>query len=111
MGMGAPYLNGPMQKYEAPFAWAAAQKAVKLAPGHSTPVEADLIEAMSHRYVENFDPDKRKDQDTAYAEAMRKLHEKYPQGSGHCHIYRHSTPIRSSSWSRAAARATSIHRM
>ncbi|HYA17360.1 MAG TPA: hypothetical protein VEF06_07835 [Bryobacteraceae bacterium] len=81
------YLNAPMPKWQAPYAYAAAQKALKLAPGHSTPVEADLIEAMSHRYVENFDPDKRLDQDKAYAEAMRKLHEKYPQDQDIATLY------------------------
>jgi tetratricopeptide (TPR) repeat protein len=72
------YLNGAMQKFEAPYAWKAAQKAKQLAPGHSTPVEKDLIDAMTTRYVENFDPDKRTDQDKAYAESMRKLALKYP---------------------------------
>jgi tetratricopeptide (TPR) repeat protein len=81
------YLNGAMQKFEAPFAYAAAQKAKKLAPGHSTPVEADLIEAMTHRYVENFDPDKRREQDTAYAEEMRKLREKYPNDQDIATLY------------------------
>ena len=33
---------------------------------------------MTARYVEDFDPDKRRDQDSAYAEAMRKLAEAYP---------------------------------
>lgn len=73
------YLNGAMQPFEAPYAWAAAQKAVKLAPGHTTPVEAAMIEAMSVRYVEHFDIGKRRDQDSAYAEAMRKLSEKFPR--------------------------------
>ena len=73
------YLNGPMQPFEAPYAYAAIQKAIKLAPGHSTPNEAALIEAMSVRYVEHFEPDKRRDQDSAYAEAMRKVSERFPQ--------------------------------
>ena len=73
------YLNGPMNTVEAPFAYAAAQKALALAPGHSTPEERDLIEAITHRYVEHFDPDKRRDQDMAYAEEMRKLAANYPR--------------------------------
>jgi tetratricopeptide (TPR) repeat protein len=72
------YLNGPMQPFEAPFAYAAAQKAVKLAPGHSTPEEQALIDAIAVRYVEHFDPAKRRDQDTAYAEAMRKVAARFP---------------------------------
>jgi hypothetical protein len=73
------YLNDPMNAVEAPFAYAAAQKALSLAPGHSTPEERDLIEAMTHRYVEHFNSDKRRDQDMAYAEAMSKLAAKYPR--------------------------------
>jgi tetratricopeptide (TPR) repeat protein len=73
------YLNGPMQPFEAPYAWAASQQARKLAPGHTTPMEAALIEAISSRYVEHFDPAKRHDQDAAYAEAMRKVSERFPK--------------------------------
>ena len=40
--------------------------------------EKAYIEAIKVRYVENFDPDKRRDQDSAYAEAMRNLAEAYP---------------------------------
>ncbi len=72
------YLNGPMQPFEAPYAYAAMQKAIALAPGHTTPIEAALIEAMTVRYVEHFEVAKRRDQDGAYAEAMRKLSERFP---------------------------------
>jgi tetratricopeptide (TPR) repeat protein len=72
------YLNGPMQAFEAPFAYEAAQKALKLAPGHSTPIEKALIEAMGKRYVEHFVADKRRDQDSAYADAMKKVSEQFP---------------------------------
>jgi tetratricopeptide (TPR) repeat protein len=72
------YLNGLMTTAEAPFAYTAAQKALALAPGHSTPEERDLIEAMTHRYIQRFNPNKRRDQDMAYAEEMRKLAAKYP---------------------------------
>ncbi len=72
------YLNGPMRRNEAPHAYAAIQKALELAPDHATPVEQAFIEAMRVRYVEDFDPDKRVDQDRPYAEAMRKLADRYP---------------------------------
>ena len=72
------YLNGAMQSREAPYAYAASRKARELAPGHSTQEERDLIDAIQLRYVEHFSPDKRGDQDKAYADAMRKLAEKYP---------------------------------
>jgi len=73
------YLNGPMQANEAPFALAAIRKARHLAAHHASVEERALIDAMSVRYVERFDPEKRREQDIPYAEAMRKVHEKFPQ--------------------------------
>jgi len=73
------YLNGPMQKREAPHAYAAIQKALELAPKHASERERAFIEAMAGRYVEDFDPDKRGDQDQAYADAMAELSKKYPK--------------------------------
>ena len=40
--------------------------------------ERAYIEAITTRYVEDFDPAQRRDQDEAYAEAMLKLSEAYP---------------------------------
>jgi tetratricopeptide (TPR) repeat protein len=71
------YLNGPMTEAEAPHAYAAIQKAVSLVD-HATAKERAFIEAMAVRYVEHFDPDRRIEQDRAYAEAMRKVSEAYP---------------------------------
>ena len=71
------YLNGPMTAEEAPHAWTALQKAISL-KAHATEKERAFIDAMAVRYVEHFDPAKRVDQDRAYAEAMRKLAERYP---------------------------------
>lgn len=73
------YLNGPMSAADAPFAFAAIRQALKLSPDHTTVVERALIDAMSIRYVEQFDPDKRREQDLAYAEAMRTVHERFPK--------------------------------
>ena len=71
------YLNGPMRPFEAPHAYAAMQEAVARIDGAS-PKERAYIEAITTRYVEDFDPAQRRDQDAAYAEAMRKLSEAYP---------------------------------
>ena len=71
------YLNGPMRPFEAPFAYAAMQEAVARVDGAS-PKERAYIEAITTRYVADFDPAQRRDQDEAYAEAMRKLSEAYP---------------------------------
>jgi tetratricopeptide (TPR) repeat protein len=73
------YLNAPMSMEEAPHAYAAVQKARSLARGHASPKERALIDALSVRYVEHFDPNTRVEQDRAYAEAMRKLSETYPE--------------------------------
>ena len=72
------YLNGPMRVDEAPRAFAAIQQALTLASTHATPNEQALIEAMAVRYVADFDPDTRETQDRAYADAMRRVSEQYP---------------------------------
>ena len=72
------YLNGPMRADEAPRAYAAVQKALALAPDHASPRERAFIDAMAVRYVEDFDPEQRLEQDRAYAEAMRGVAERFP---------------------------------
>ena len=72
------YLNGPMPPPEAPHAYAAVQTALDLAELHASARERAYIEALSVRYVEHFEVDKRREQDEAYAEAMRLLSERYP---------------------------------
>jgi tetratricopeptide (TPR) repeat protein len=71
------YLNGPMSADQSPFAYAAMQKAVSLKDKASANERA-FIEALSVRYVKDFKADKRKEQDQAYADAMAKVAEKYP---------------------------------
>jgi tetratricopeptide (TPR) repeat protein len=71
-------LNWPMGAAEAPFAYAAIQKAVALAGEYATPIERAFIEAMAFRYVEHFDPAKSVEQDRAYADAMKKVVDAYP---------------------------------
>jgi len=71
------YLNGPMSADQSPFAYAATQKAISL-KDKATPVERAFIEALSVRYVKDFDVKTRKEQDQAYADAMKKLADQYP---------------------------------
>jgi tetratricopeptide (TPR) repeat protein len=71
------YLNGPMNAEQSPFAYAAAKKALSLRD-KATPSEQAFIDAIQVRYVKDFDPKTRIDQDKAYAEAMQKVYEKYP---------------------------------
>ena len=71
------YLNAPMTAQEAPHAYTAAQKAVSL-KAHANEKERAWIEAIAVRYVEKFDPEKRVEQDKAYATAMEKVAERFP---------------------------------
>ena len=72
------YLNGPMRLDEAPHAYAAIRKALELADEHASRKERDFIQALAVRYVENFEPDTRVEQDKAYADAMQELYTRYP---------------------------------
>jgi tetratricopeptide (TPR) repeat protein len=71
------YLNGPMNAEEAPHAYTAIQNALRR-KGHADAKEQALIDAMAVRYPEHFDASTRVEQDRAYADAMRKVSEQYP---------------------------------
>jgi hypothetical protein len=71
------YLNSPMTAEESPYAYAALQKAKALAD-KAPPKERALIDALSVRYVEQFEAANRVAQDRAYADAMQKLAAAYP---------------------------------
>ena len=71
------YLNGAMSTAEAPRAYFAMQQALAHISSAS-PKEADMIRALQVRYIENFEPENRRDQDQAYADSMKLLAEKYP---------------------------------
>jgi tetratricopeptide (TPR) repeat protein len=70
-------LNQVIGPADSPFAYAAIQRALAL-KDNASPWERTLIEAMAHRYVERFDPSTRGEQDAAYARAMEKVFETYP---------------------------------
>jgi tetratricopeptide (TPR) repeat protein len=72
------YLNGPMTAGDAPRAHAAIQKALELAPGNTTEVEREMIEAMAVRYEPEHDPDRRRELDEKWAETINALYAKYP---------------------------------
>ncbi|HTC24311.1 MAG TPA: hypothetical protein VK688_08120 [Gemmatimonadales bacterium] len=71
-----PNINLPMDPKLEPVAWDAIQKAAALAP-KVKPEERDYIAALSQRYGNK--PEKRATLDSAYADAMRSLHSKYPE--------------------------------
>jgi hypothetical protein len=70
-------LNQVIGPADSPFAYAAIQKALAL-EDKASPRERALIEAMAHRYVERFDPSARAEQDAAFARAMERVFETYP---------------------------------
>ncbi len=72
------YLNGQIREEDAPHAYAAIQHAIRLAPSHATQEERAFIDAMAVRYVEDYDPEYRVDQDRGYADAMKVVAERYP---------------------------------
>ena len=71
------YLNAPMSEADAPYAYAALQKALALR-SLGSPREQAYINALSTRYIKNYDFEKRRSQDEAYAEAMAELAASYP---------------------------------
>ena len=72
------YLNGALTTEKAPYALASIRKAAELAPEHANAMEQDLIEATLVRYIEDFDPANKREQDQAFAEAMSEVYAKYP---------------------------------
>ncbi len=70
------YLNGAMTTAEAPRAYHALQQALAKID-NATQKEADMIRALTARYVDDFDPETRRVQDEAYASAMAELSAKY----------------------------------
>ena len=73
-----PHINLPLvPPAAAELAWKELQLA-KATAGNATPVEQALIEALSHRYA-NPQPADRSPLDRAYADAMRKVWQAYPQ--------------------------------
>jgi hypothetical protein len=72
------YLNGHMRANKAPLALAAAQKAKELIGNVTSEVDQALIEAIGVRYVEDFDYDDRRVQDSLYADAMAAVYKRFP---------------------------------
>lgn len=73
-----PTINSPqMSEGQSREAWEALQQA-KERMGNTTPVEKALIEALEARYAWPA-PEDRSGLDVAYAEAMRQVHETFPE--------------------------------
>lgn len=72
------FLNGKMNESKAELAREAILKAQSLMSG-ATPVEKAVIEASLVRYPEDFDPKERETSDRAFADAMAKVYEEFPE--------------------------------
>jgi tetratricopeptide (TPR) repeat protein len=80
-----PNLNLAMKPDVAPQAWAAIQKAMALRD-RATPRERAYIEALAARYA--ADPAADRDAlDAAYAAAMKRVHERYPEDTDAATLY------------------------
>lgn len=71
------YLNGAMTTANAPRAYHALQQALAKIDNASEK-EAAMIRTLEARYIEDYDPANRREQDEAYAKAMAKLATDYP---------------------------------
>lgn len=74
-----PYLNGKMEEGDAPVAFAAIQKARRLAEEQATDVERALIDAMAVRFKEVHEIDERAHLDTLYSNAMAEVYTRFPE--------------------------------
>lgn len=72
------YINSHMKADKAPLALDAINKAAELVNENTVEIERALIEAMRIRYVEEFDYETRRDQDSLYADAMESVYERFP---------------------------------
>ncbi len=109
-----PYLNGPMGPQSLPRAQAAIRKALEHAPGTTTPVERDLIDAMAVRYVGRTDRAPQIKVDTTYAEAMAKVYNDHPNDLDAGFLYGEGLMLlepRRGNWDMERAEIQRIHRI
>jgi tetratricopeptide (TPR) repeat protein len=85
----SPYLSEGRSAEHDARAYAAIQKARAVAD-RASPVENALIEAMAARYAPQFDPAKVAEQDRAYAAAMSRVAETYPDDGDVATLYAES---------------------
>lgn len=84
--MGA-YLNGGMSKPKGPLAYEAMQKALELADKNASSMEQSIIEASAVRFVEDYDPEGRREQDSLYALAMKPVYDRYKKDKNVATVY------------------------
>lgn len=73
------YINGHMKENKAPLALDAIIKAASLVDESTPSVDKALIDAMTIRYVEDYQYDQRRHNDSLYADAMAQVYEQFPE--------------------------------
>jgi len=81
------FLNAAITVEKAPYALAAIRRAAELAESGGTSMEKDLIEATLTRYAGNYSPEMKPALDRAFADAMRRVYERYPDDLNIIAIY------------------------
>ena len=84
--MGA-YLNGGMSKAKGPLAYDAMQQALALMEHNTSPLERSLINASAVRFVADYDPEQRREQDSLYALALKPVYERYKHDKNMATVY------------------------
>lgn len=85
----SPYLSESRTAEHDARAYAAIQKA-RAVLDRASPVEKALIDAMSARFTERFEPSRNSDLDRAYANAMARVAETYPEDADVATLYAES---------------------
>jgi tetratricopeptide (TPR) repeat protein len=81
------FLNSGTSKAKAARAHVAINKALSLSIANATQIERDIIQAALVRYPKDYDPSNRRPVDQAFADAMSKVHAKYPNDHNVAAVY------------------------
>lgn len=107
-----PYLNGAMDPADVPAAYAAIRRARAGAPGHTTPVERALIEAMNTRYEAAHDSVRRRRLDSTYAKTMAGVYAAFPSDAEVATLYAEALMLiqpRRGNWDASKPEVQKIH--
>ena len=92
LAAGPQYNHAVMTEERTATAWDAMQNALQRIE-NTTPLERDLIESLKHRNA-NLEPENRASLNEAYAEAMGKIWEKYPDDADIGALYAEAMMVR-----------------
>ena len=84
------YLNEPMDSAGGAAAYSAAQRAKALVTANTRVVDRAMIDAMAIRYAPDFRRSERARMDSAYSDAMARVHAKFPRDDDVATLYAES---------------------